>query len=308
MASTLFEAVFDNPLTSGLNLIREGEPVSTVSVDGRTALKSELSRSDDSVRSEVVPAGMDDSAFTAAGSQTANAKLGHTYEYEAKILIPEGWQEDSTPEILMQWHDFPDSGEAWKNPAAALQIRPWSDGESHFVLETHADASRITPSGGSGRYDSKETFDLGKVEDAVGEWTDWKFKIKWGYTDDSGSMEVWRDGKRLVNEDMATAFNDEHGPYWKLGVYKWAWSDGRDTGADSRTYYYDDIRIKADGENRSADAPAEALPPSAAETDTLSFDAFTDDGTAGVADGEDAVPLAGVPPVLPIDQQAMMLA
>lgn len=282
--ATLFEATFDEPLVSGLGFFPEGNRTSTETVDGRTALRSHLERDDSAVRSEVTPTGMDRDLFTAAGSQTANAKIGETYDYDVKIHIPDDWEADSTPEILTQWHDFPDSGEAWKNPAIALQIRPGNDGESRFVLETHADASRITPSGGRDRYDSSETFDLGPVDDAIGEWTDWKFRIKWGYTEDSGHLQVWRDGERLVNEEMATAFNDTHGPYWKLGVYKWAWGSGRDTGADSRTYHYDDIRITGGGDARSDDAPAEAVLP------------------AGAA----AVSLAGVPPQPTIDDMGVM--
>ncbi|HEY0834890.1 MAG TPA: polysaccharide lyase [Azospirillum sp.] len=310
MANPLFEATFDSPLLSGTSYRREGASVETETIAGRTALKSHLDRDDSAVRSEFMPLGMDRSEFTAAGSQTANAKLGNTYEYDAKIYIPEDWEKDSTPEILMQWHDFPDSGESWKNPAAALQIQPGRDGDGRFVLETHADASRITPSGGSNRYDSKESFDLGDVSSAIGEWTDWKFKIKWGYTDDTGSMEVWRDGKRVVNEqNMATAFNDEHGPYWKLGVYKWAWGGGGDTGADSRTYYYDDIRISSAGKSaQSADAPAEAFAPmEAAPADAFTFDGLGFD-TAPDPAGEQAVTLSGVQPLPPADLQAMLMA
>ncbi|HYD66577.1 heparin lyase I family protein [Azospirillum sp.] len=256
----VYEANFDTPMISGTGYTREGAPVSTGTFAGRTALKSYLAHDGSgAVRSEIVPVGMTGANFTAAGSQNANAKIGDTYWYGAKIYVPADWQKDSDPEVIMQWHDYPDAGEAWKNPNLALKILPWSDGSNHLVVKVRADASEFTPSGGGdSRYDSVKTYDLGDVSSLKGKWNDFVWKIKWGYTDSTGSIQLWKDGKLVLDlPNKANCFNDDHGPYWKLGVYKWGWAGSNDTGADSRTYYYDDIRIANSSGNYNSVAPTQ---------------------------------------------------
>jgi Ca2+-binding RTX toxin-like protein len=114
----------------------------------------------------------------------------------------------------------------------------------------------MTPSSGT-RYDSFKQYDLGKVADSVGKWTEWVWKIKWGY-DSSGSLSLYKNGQEVLDlPNQGNAFNDQRGPYFKFGTYKWDWQSSADTGAASRTKYFDDLRIAA-GPGASYDSVAPA--------------------------------------------------
>ena len=62
-----------------------------------------------------------------------------------------------------------------------------------------------------------QEYDIGAVK--FGEWEDFVVKVKLETTP-VGSLVVWRNGKLAVNESsIATAYNDKHPPYIKLGSY-----------------------------------------------------------------------------------------
>ncbi|HEY0837711.1 MAG TPA: heparin lyase I family protein [Azospirillum sp.] len=284
-----FEATFDTVSDmvalgfhhSGNNVI----PV--VDIAGERAAQFHLDhyRSPVPFRTELVPDSMQPPDFT--GGQ--NARIGATYWYGTKVYMPADWETDSSPEILMQFHDWPDQGEEWKSPAVALKILPWDDGTNHLVVRVRADADALTPATGQ-RYDSVITHDLGDVRSAVGTWTDWVWKIKWGYTDATGSLQLWRDGRLVLDlPNAANCFNDQEGPYFKVGIYKFPWEQPDDTGADTRTIYFDDIRIAGPDGSYALVAPhgpgtaaADALPGGAGADVLYGLDGSdTIDGAAG---------------------------
>jgi hypothetical protein len=98
-------------------------------------------------------------------------------------------------------------------------------------------------------YDGEFVKDLGPYE--TGKWTDWVFRVKWSYLND-GIVEVWKDGKKVVSRiDMPIGFNDQKGPFFKMGIYKGQWekepADGSTLDAVSyRVIYHDEFRM-ADG-------------------------------------------------------------
>lgn len=71
-----------------------------------------------------------------------------------------------------------------------------------------------------------------------------------------GLIEMWRDGKKILRVTGANAHELDHNgkpmrpTYWKMGVYKWNWKEGRPaTGTTRRQLFIDDFKIArgADG-------------------------------------------------------------
>ena len=50
-------------------------------------------------------------------------------------------------------------------------------------------------------------------------WTDWVVHVKWSYQSD-GILQIWKNGEKVVDQNGPNAFNDAHGPFFKMGLYK----------------------------------------------------------------------------------------
>ncbi|HYG88097.1 MAG TPA: polysaccharide lyase, partial [Azospirillum sp.] len=225
----VFEAIFEHGMTpTGGYFFQEGNRTPHVTrIAGQSALRVDLNHYDDAnpSRTELVPRGMDSKYFDNGGF---DAKIGQTYWYGMKIYIPADFKSDGVPEIITQFHDYPDAGENWKNPAVDLTLEPWSDGTQHYMVSVRSDTKQITPAGGgdkrAGKYTSVKRYDLGPVSASAGQWTEWVWKIKWGY-DSRGDLELYRNGKLVLDlPNQGNCFNDQLGPYMKLGLYKWDWA------------------------------------------------------------------------------------
>jgi len=53
---------------------------------------------------------------------------------------------------------------------------------------------------------------------------DWVFHIKVSYGSD-GLLEVWRDGGRVVSHQGPNCYNDQGGPFLKVGLCKPYWKN-----------------------------------------------------------------------------------
>ncbi len=73
------------------------------------------------------------------------------------------------------------------------------------------------------QYGGVREYDLGPYETGV--WTDWVMHVKWSY-DQDGIAEVWKDGRKVIDQSGPNAFNDARGPFFKMGLYK-GWGDPR---------------------------------------------------------------------------------
>lgn len=124
-----FEQTFDTIDTGNLPSIftLEGNQTPQVvdDIDGHRALWVSLNHFTDTVpdRTELVPRHLPAADF----DNGMNAKLGHTYYYGISMYMPADWQNDSSMEILQQWHGTPDPGEAWRSPMVALQLHPMAE-------------------------------------------------------------------------------------------------------------------------------------------------------------------------------------
>lgn len=222
----LFESTFETDDLKGWKTSGNAPLVARdLSRAGRQAMKTLLDRNKDEVSYRTEVSG-------------PRADVGKEYWYGFSILLPEDYQPDRIWEIVAQWHGVPDFdiGENWRNPVMAL-----STTSGHWSWVSRWDAKRNTFEGGKRQYGGTSNYDLGPYQRGV--WTDWVIHVKWSYGPD-GLLQVWKDGDKVIDQDGPNAFNDERGPFFKMGLYK-GWRDpNRPSDAVSkRILYHDEFRM-----------------------------------------------------------------
>lgn len=166
------------------------------------------------------------------------------YWYGFSIYLPSDYVADSIWEIVAQWHAVPDKalGEGDLNPPVSLHSE-----NGKWKVSTIWDAHQVTTKS----YDGSRSYDLGAYKRGV--WTDWVFHIKWSPNSD-GLLQVWEDGKQVINTPGPIGFNDAVGPYFKFGLYK-GWRDRSSPVGlvTTRTLYHDSIRMASGPTAKYAD-------------------------------------------------------
>lgn len=173
-----------------------------------------------------------------AGSKRAELKLGTVPAnseqwYAFSVFFPADFVPDPDMEIIAQWHNVPDfnQGETWRTPA--LYLRPKN---GKLYIQRRWDARPVNGNNPQGR----ETIDLGFYK--TNAWTDFVFHVKWSHKGD-GLLEVWQDGKLIVQKQGPNVYNDAKGPYFKFGIYKPGWKNKPEQSrTNQRTLFFDDIR------------------------------------------------------------------
>jgi hypothetical protein len=198
---------------------------------GRYALKSYLHRyqSNPSYRTEL-------------RAKAPNPVKGKDTWYGFSIYLPAPYERDSLGETLAQWHQSNDPGEKNLNPPMALQVK---DGK--WVLAARWSSSQPTTKSSQ----RSAGYQLGLPE--TNNWTDWVFRIRWSYGSD-GELQVWKNGKEVVNRKGPIGYNDKVMPYFKMGIYKSAWRN-KVGSVKERTVYHDEVRIAGHGAKYSDVAP-----------------------------------------------------
>lgn len=155
--------------------------------------------------------------------------------YGFSNFFPDDYISDPFPEVVAQWHEVPDwdLGETWRSPPISLEIR----NDHYYVKVMWASA----PVNTNRTKDGEIYYDLGAVDKNI--WNDWVFHIKFSYTS-TGILEVWKNKTNVVTRNGPNSYNDQHWPYFKLGIYKWAWSKGgAGSPEDERVLYVDEVRV-----------------------------------------------------------------
>jgi hypothetical protein len=162
--------------------------------------------------------------------------------YGFSIYLPAPYERDSISEILAQWHSTLDPGEKNLNPPMSLQIK-----EGQWVLAVLWDSKQPTR-----KQNVRSTgYRLGSHD--TNKWTDWVFRVRWSYGSD-GELQVWKNGKEVVNRKGPIGYNDRKMPYFKMGIYKSAWRS-KVGNVKERTVYHDEVRIAGHGAKYSDVAP-----------------------------------------------------
>lgn len=229
-APVVFTDDFENGLINGKGWIISGNApvVSTDMVrDGKYAMKTVLNRltSPKSFRTEVSQSGF------------VTVPVGGDIWYGFSIGLPNSYVKDNIWEIVAQWHSVPDTnlGEHnyIQNPPLSLHT-----GNGVWTISSIWDSKPLTT---KDTYEGKKNYNLGAYE--TGKFTDWVFHIRWSPKSD-GLLQVWKDGKQVVNTPGPLGFNDAVAPYFKMGIYK-GWTDRvSPVGIVSqRVLYHDAIKV-----------------------------------------------------------------
>ena len=85
--------------------------------------------------------------------------------------------------------------------------------------------------------------------------------VKWSYEAD-GFLKIWKNGVLVTDRTGGTCFNDDRGPFLKIGIYGILDQD------QTATIYYDELRIGDSNSSYSEVAPrgsVKLLPPTNVE-------------------------------------------
>jgi hypothetical protein len=245
-ASLMFSGDFESGDLTGWSIVRENVPEvqSKKTRAGRYALKSTLNFFNGEDASYLLREREE------VRAKAPDTKVGSEYWYGFSIYLPgaaEGADEyvaDRYWEMVAQWWaPQDDPAESGRGPPLSLRTSVNGIGGRWYIYGKYgAKAIDADP-------DGIFLTDLGPYE--TGKWTDWVFRVKWSYMND-GIVEVWKDGKKVVSRVNAPiGFNDQKGPFFKMGLYKGQWkhepADGSTLDAvNYRVLYHDEFRM-ADG-------------------------------------------------------------
>jgi hypothetical protein len=163
--------------------------------------------------------------------------------YGLSVYLPASFTIDQVPECIFQWHNVPNFGlkETWGNYKFQNPFRlETNNGRFVFVHQYSSIPSDPKSPVGS------KSYDLGPYETEV--WTDWVVHFKLSYQK-GGLFEIWKNGQKVLTINGPNYYNDESGPYFKIGIYKWGWSGKNSSTTNHRIVYFDEIR---EGDQRSS--------------------------------------------------------
>ncbi|AWW32521.1 hypothetical protein DN752_21520 [Echinicola strongylocentroti] len=138
--------------------------------------------------------------------------------YSFAVYFPEdGYEYDKTNESISQWRQ--------SSGGPSLSLRTAKD-ELYIRVVSPKDE------------DKWETINLGPI--IKDEWTEFAFHVQHS-SDSDGSVEVWRDGNKILNYKGPNLYKGRGLPHWKVGIYKSIWNYTK-TDSDIRAIYMDNIR------------------------------------------------------------------
>jgi hypothetical protein len=198
---------------------------STLARSGKFSMKTVLDRDTSAIAHRTELAGPE-------------ATMHYEYWYGFSIYLPESYLKDKIWEVVAQWHGQPDFdiGEDWRLPVLSLRTE-----RGLWRMFNTWDKKRNTFVDGVPVYGKTEIIELGDYE--TGTWTDWVIHVRWSYTP-FGFLRVWKNGELIIDKTGPNCYNDEKGPYFKMGLYK-GWADP-DVACDvvcRRVLYHDEFRM-----------------------------------------------------------------
>jgi hypothetical protein len=221
----LFEGTspFSQPLVidKGVAAAHNRTYVSSPAFQGSKAVRFELRESDPEYAS---------GTRTEVAFKDAAAK-DQWYSFAAYFPASE-WGHDNAPEIIAQWHSWPDAhlGEQWQSPTTKMLV---------FRDRLRFDVGYNTNQVSRG-FEAEKFFDLGQVP--KDSWQEFVIHIVHSPFSD-GVVEVWQNGKKVVDHKGGNSHNDARLPFLKVGLYKWDWNGTQKTDVSRRVLYMDNVRI-----------------------------------------------------------------
>lgn len=145
-------------------------------------------------------------------------------------FMPSGtYKPDREEEIIVQWHDK--SSGCSTSPALAIETK---DGR-YRVARRFSVGPYCVAANRRGPYYT----DLGPIE--YDKQTDYIVYYD-PRIDSKGKIIIWINGKEVFNYTGITHYDGSVFPYFKIGLYKWGWMDGK-SDTTIREFYLDEIRL-----------------------------------------------------------------
>jgi hypothetical protein len=157
--------------------------------------------------------------------------IGGEYWIGFSNFFPSTTQFDDSVDIVFNLHARPDAGEDPEGAPVSLRVQ-----SGEWRLVSRSDPAAISTPGSN----LSRGFTFGAVE--TNRWNDWVFHIKLSPGAD-GLLEVWKDGIQVVNFQGPTTYNDQRGPFMKMGIYKPLWRNGGASASSQRTINIDEVKI-----------------------------------------------------------------
>jgi len=151
------------------------------------------------------------------------------------VMVPDETKQDTSQEIIAQWHAIPDLnlGEKWRSPPMSLRIQ-----NGNFYLDLKWANQRVNS---NNTLTGSRRLLIGKL--IPGHWYEMIFHIKFSYNKD-GFVDLWKDGEKVISYKGPNYYNDFRGPFLKLGIYKWEWmSRSKRAAKATRVVYFNDVLI-----------------------------------------------------------------
>jgi hypothetical protein len=179
------------------------------------------------------------------GSKRAELTLGKLITpanaerwYGFSIYLPASYVPDLSSEIVAQWHEVPDFtlGENWRTPPLALKTV-----DGRWQISNRWDPNPLTKKNTPGPGGGQANTPLEPY--TTNQWTDWVFHIKWS-SEANGLLEVWQDRRLVLRKVGPNTYNDQTGPYFKIGLYKpdWKYRPAQSV-TTNRQIIFDEIRV-----------------------------------------------------------------
>ncbi|MDG0816278.1 polysaccharide lyase [Bdellovibrio svalbardensis] len=147
--------------------------------------------------------------------------------YSLSFYVPEEFPvTESNSCVFAQWHDQQDPGDGDRNPPIAIRLR----GTGELAITGRYNAEKIQ----KGVPGPELTFYQDRAF-KKGEWNDFVVRVFWSY-EATGLVQIWRNGQQIVDYRGPIGYNDDKGPYLKIGVYC------RETPTSPLVAYHDNYR------------------------------------------------------------------
>jgi len=211
--------------------------------DGKTAIKKIQpctgGRTGTCVEFGITYCATGDPCYRSELSQKGNYKIGEEYWFGFSLQLPTYYTQDrlSNEEIHFQMHGVPrfDIGEPWRNPLFAISVKDMN----WFAVSRGDPRENITGPPFHYKYDNEAP--IGKAE--PGKWVDFIYHTLYKF-DGTGFVQIYKDNVLVFNQqNTGTCYNDEKGPYMKIGTYKWDWEEHKNYTSTSVVTDYWEVKV-----------------------------------------------------------------
>ena len=200
-----------------------------------------------------------------------NFIIGDEYWIGYSIFLAEGYHSPTEPGtwgiVHHQYHGALDEppicypAEPGRNPLLSINTK-----SGDWVFNSIWDSRQCTPK--SGNYGGGTSRKYGAF--STGQWYDFVINVKWSYGS-NGFLKIWQNGVLVTDLTGGNCFNDNLGPFLRIGIYAYLDQD------QTVTIYYDELRIGDSNSSYSEIAPRGSVKPS--EPTSLKVEKITSDLT-----------------------------